>query len=366
MEYGKFTYIYIKGWITMNRISLHNINLETEVAESREINDTDAIEYVNQLKNEVLRNNAKREYLTIDETTQVFNNVSSIVDNNSIGSQGQVIADRLLRNEVEAQRAIEQLNVTLKKGSLIQALFSNESSLENSNESNDNQPSELYYLISKVDSDDFLDDRDLTKTSGLRYNEKAYRNCLFIFNSDKTLKQIYISDDNVRGTKYWHYDFLELQPVRDDKYNTENVYTIAKRSINSLYRDDSSSKTLYSNNLLGYFTNMENFDLNSLSQYVFGDTNTDNSSNFQADFNRRVEQLSVEKQVDTQFTIDEKSIPTRYTKEKYDATSNITILINGFDDSLKNNIVSKDNSEFGKHIIIKNPNQETFDAFDWN
>lgn len=174
--------------------SLFHINLKDDKVDSKEIDNIDANSYIEILANEILNSDIHKKYKIKTEDTQVIKSII-LMSNSPDSDEFNKIALRLLNVEKSVQADIEHLGTKIRKGSLIQALF--------------DMNNEKYFLISKIDSDKYLDEVSLKERSGLRYSDKAYKNCLVKINSNNEIGHIYILESQNRATKYWYDDFLD-------------------------------------------------------------------------------------------------------------------------------------------------------------
>ena len=127
-------------------------------------------EYIEQLIAHVNVNVSVREYRTQSRDTEVIGSVLKIIENRdedqAVLRQIDVIADRLLRKEREAQRKVANMDVKVQKGSLILALLE--------------ENGKLMFLLAKVEHTDFFDDTDYSIKSGFsKDTEKIWKTCLF-------------------------------------------------------------------------------------------------------------------------------------------------------------------------------------------
>ena len=199
----------------MNAIykSIYTINYENEHVES--ISTPAAFDkFVSELIEHISNNNSVRDYKTQSDSTEVISCIKTIcndVDNvDQVNEKMNVIAKRLLREEIEAQNKIGSTNTSVKKGSLIQALLSVED--------------EYIYLLAKVEHTEWVDDADFSFKTGFSKDKKTiWKSCLFDLsniNSYSFTAKIY-SDTKAR---YWSKGFLELEEMNSDETNTVQAF----------------------------------------------------------------------------------------------------------------------------------------------
>jgi len=121
-------------------------------------------DYILELINHIEENDSIRTFKTKSNQTEVISGILSVI---KIASDDEfirvtdIIANRLLIKESEAQNKVSKMNVNVKKGSLIQALIYN----------NDN---DIYsYLLAKVEHSDFVDDNDFSFKTGFSKDKKT-------------------------------------------------------------------------------------------------------------------------------------------------------------------------------------------------
>lgn len=87
-------------------------------------------EYISELISHINSNTTIREFTTSSKKTEVISSIfdtkAHINDSDVVQNNFNIIANRLLKKEVEAQERIEHLEIQVQKGSLIQALILDE------------------------------------------------------------------------------------------------------------------------------------------------------------------------------------------------------------------------------------------------
>lgn len=330
-------------YTSMNFIDVEN-NSTTYMDMS---NSDDARNYVNTIMTETIDNDSKKKYKVSRETTEVVAHVLNSFSNQTVdNTNANNVAKRLLRVEVETQERIERLNKRIKRGSLIQSLFE----IDNV----------FYYIISKVDSDSFLDETDLNKKLGLRYEDKAFKNCLFKYTNGE-ISNIYISDTN--STDYWHNGFLELEEVLTSSKNTKQTFAVIEKILKKDLKDLPSELTIHRNSLLSYFKNNETYDVGGCITHVFGDIEHEK---FDVEpIKNKIRERTASNGLDTQFTIESSAISSRKWKEVKPVNNFIDITLNGADEYIQETVtsVSEDNKKFLKILVTE---EDTYEAFNWN
>lgn len=326
--------------------SLFHIDLEKNAINLREIDNIDANNYIEILANEILNSDIHKKYKIRNENTQVIKSII-LMSKSSDSDEFYQIANRLLDVEMRTQANIEHLGTKIRKGSLIQALF--------------DMNNEKYFLISKIDSDKYLDEASLKERSGLRYSDKAYKNCIVKINPNEEIGYIYILESQSRTTKYWYDDFLELTEVRSNKYNTKSTFDIIENILKRKFKDNKSDLTMYRNQLLGYFKNNEHYEMNKCLEHVFGDI--DNDENL-IKVKGKIIEASKTNELDTQFKIESDAINKRKWKEKKVVNEAIDLLIKDPIENIENTIETY--TEAGrKYLKIEVTDEDTYQSFNW-
>ncbi len=165
--------------------------------------------YVVDLIEHIGNNTSVREYKTVANSKEVIGCILAMCANlnniHFIFNKMDVIAQRLLQKEIEAQKKIERINTTVQKGSLIQALLF------------DDSVETYFYLLAKVEHTVWIDDIDFSFKTGFPRDKKTmWKSCLFDLsdlNADHFQAKIY-SDTKAQ---YWSGEFLELEEMNSDE-----------------------------------------------------------------------------------------------------------------------------------------------------
>lgn len=301
---------------------------------------------------EILSNLNKKQYRPKSLKTEVVSLVvESAIDLRVEPDSSEMIANRLLNKEIERQKEVDRLNIELKKGSLIQSLLKD--------------GDYLYYIITKIENVDILDIDIMFKRSGLPYENKSFKNCLFKIEESGDVCDIFLSDKNGPIADYWDNLFLELEEVTSDENNTLQTYNYLTHKIKKeIEKESPSDYTLLRNQVLGFFMTQEEFNLEDFFNFTFGSYQPENPEiDIQKIKESITDQLSAKK-FDTEFNIVPSAIKSRKTKETKKVNDCISITLDGFDQEIKNNIKTRE--EHGeKFIMIKSTEEKTYDKFNW-
>ena len=331
---------------------IHDIDIDGNRCIRKEINQEDASDYTQRLIKEILGNPNRKLYKIISERKEVVSIVLEAAKQGIIEDENaDLIALRLLDKERDRQKEVERLRIEIRRGSLFQSLIQEEDY--------------FYYVITKIENVDILDIQDLNKKSGLPYENKAFKNCLFKIADDGEILQIFLSDKNGPIADYWDNLFLELEELTSDESNTERLFNLVsarlKKEIESISPTD---YTLYRNQALGFFKTQEKFTIDDFLNYTFGKQTPESD---QLDIDKIRENISkkiVDSGNDTEFKIVSSAIKSRKLRETKKVNNVASIIIEGYDEEIKTNVQAvEENGE--KYIKIKSTDPDTFNRFKW-
>ncbi|WP_312650526.1 hypothetical protein [Proteiniclasticum sp.] len=331
---------------------IHDIDIDGNQCIRKEVNQKDASDYTQRLINEILGNPNRKEYKITSERTEVVSIVleaskQSLIENDN----ADLIALRLLDKERDRQKDVNRLRIEIRRGSLFQSLIQ--------------EDDHFYYVITKIENVDILDIQDLYKKSGLPYENKSFKNCLFKIADDGEIIQIFLSDKNGPIADYWDNLFLELEALSSDESNTESLFRIVSAKLKKeIEKISPTDYTLYRNQALGFFKTQEKFTIDDFLNYTFGNQNPESS---QLDIDKIKESISkkiIDSGTDTEFTIVSSAIKSRKFRETKKINNVASIIIDGYDEEIKTNVQSvEENGD--KYIRIKSTDLETFNRFKW-
>lgn len=190
--------------------SIHKIDLsENEVSETELSNDdTDFYKYIRGSINEVSLASGGRKYRLRSDNTEV---VSVLLSNLSGGKKfDSTIPKRLLREEISVQAKIARMNREINEGLLIVSIIIDKDVKK--------------AVICKVEDLQFINKTNLKLDSGYPLKRKIFRSAQFILDEKSEITDIIVHDLNSKGATYWWDDFLELDELWDDNYNTKTAF----------------------------------------------------------------------------------------------------------------------------------------------
>ena len=316
------------------------------------LNDGDALSYMESLIKEILENPNKKQYKVRDTNTQVVSIILKSIKDGFTEEDACSIATRLLYKEQEQQDLVDRLNINIKTGSLFLSLVDDQ---------------ECYYcVLVKVDSNDYLDETDVVRRSGLPYENKSFKQCLIkIDKVDTEITDIYLFDRNGPIADYWANKFLELDELLTNEKSTKSSFDLITNILKqSTYKVSLSDYTLLRNQTLGYFKTRQCFNVDDFFVDVFGQYSPENDSINIDEIKNKIGDKIRENSLDSSFVIVPTAIPNRKIKYTKKVNENVMISVTGYDREIKSNIKAKEVA--GTKIIeIITTDEETFNSFKW-
>lgn len=333
----------------------HNIILEKDKIERKQMKTSEANIFFNSLIEEILNKETKKAYKIVRETTEVVSIIREVYNTGTLTKVEDSIPARLLEKEKEAQKEIEKMNKTIRKGCLLQALVEKDE--------------KKYFIISKVEATDGLDMDDFTFTNILPSSKKILKNCLFELEEEGEISNIYLSDTNGNISKYWYDDFLELEEMLNDEKNTKDMFNIFIKEIkNKLENVSPSDYIMCRNSAITYFKTNDNFTLTKAISTIFGTYEFESEELRNKDISNKIKEKIQEKiqklKLDTEFKLCPKVISSRKTKVRRELTQNISIEVEDYLENMKNDIIAFEEGD-EKYIKIRTTNENSFKYFNW-
>lgn len=342
--------------------SFHTIDVDSGQCIRRVI-PPDFSTFINEYVDYAAQNDSVKYYTIKSEHTTVVHCIDQLV-NDAMADDGneeelqfrlnqfsQVIADKLVSEEQEAQARIRGTGKRIKKGSLVQAFIKT-----------DDQ--EYLYIIAKVEHTEYFDGESLEKSFGFPSEKKnVWKSAVFPLSVEQGVifdtVRVYTDND----AKYWAAEFLELNETRNDKDNTSVAYTAIDQELKRRVRKISERDYWILNNsvyqkmrtqhllnypemvnelLTGYEAECPELDIESLKTTLLA--------------------LPTNKNFDTQFNT-VPSVLDRKRHLKYPLMPNIELRINGTVEDIKGDIVSFTDEQGTRYIKIKCHDTKTYQAF---
>lgn len=329
---------------------IHNINIPKTFNE-----------YVVDLITHINSNENVRAYKTTSNSTEVIScvlNILSTISNENLSNEdciirkNDIIAQRLLRTEKEAQTRVSNMNINVKKGSLIQALIFDE--FKNT----------YLYLLAKVEHSDFIDDYDFSFKTGFSKDKKTiWKSCLIdLCNPDADVFDVKVYSDT--KAKYWSEKFLELEEVISDELNTVNAFkaidNILSRNVKKDFKKD---YTIIRNTFISYFKSNEHVDYKTMIDSVVG-----NYSPYELDetkflnLKEKLYELPDKNKFDRQFNSVPNAINARMAKV-YKVNTGIELKVKDGIPDLQDVIKAFQDTDGFRYLKIKITDKDTYECF---
>ncbi|HHW36762.1 MAG TPA: nucleoid-associated protein [Bacillales bacterium] len=336
--------------------AMYHIDLVNNTIVQKEVGAGDLDEYIVELLETIVKLPDSRFFGFESENTEVKTLLDKLIEEKNENEEppnclpiSDAIANRLLRKEVEAQEKYSHIT-KLQKGSLIQSLVE--------------YKDQLYFLISKVEHESFLNTEDLVRQIGLPYEKKALKTCLIKFTAEDDIESIIVSDTNVRISQYWVKDFLELKEKNSDEKNTSSAFNAIDLILTRKIKKQSPSDySVLRNNLIGYFRTQEEFSFENMVGSVFGEYVPERPEI--VDMNKikdTVNKLPEQVGFDKRFSIISKEISARIRKV-VKISDKIELNLKDHINQLKKVIRSETTPDGQKVIVIKTDNSEAYEMF---
>lgn len=322
------------------KIQIFKIDIDEE-----EVSNIDSKTYGEELDNYLLElfetiisGSSGRQFKFERKTTEVRSQITNINNGQDFNNCSKVISERLLKVEVDAQKKMDKLKVTIQKGIFVQAQIS---------EDKNNK-----FIICKADHNEFLNEVDFTLSKGLPTKKKAFKAFVCDLNDDDSDSGILVYDTNPSDTKYWWKELLELEMIITDEDNTENAFgaidNVITKNIKEKYPQD---YTHIRNSVVRYFRATERFEMQHFLDNAIGNYLPENHDLDVDGIKSKIKELPAKKRApfDNQFNIIKEKVKAKFLN-KIKLTPEIDLNIKG--DYADNTIIAeiKDGE---KYISIK-------------
>ena len=269
--------------ITTNKVTLQ------EFAENNNVNN-----YVMELLKDVTENEGDREYLFEDGSLSMKTFLNNIIRNIDRNDNSELIGQRLLQKEKNAQEKVAQLRRQILKGILIISYV---------------QMTETEYkiIISKADYNEFLE-LEVTGSirNGLPTKKKIFKSFIAnisLIDGVDTITKLVTYDLNTTKAAYWWKEFLELKEIRDDEKNTLNAYNSIKVKILDPIRKKHKRDWLcLSNATVAYFRGEGDFDFIHFRDNIIGNYIPNDPTLDMIELKAKINKLPTQDKFDLRFT----------------------------------------------------------------
>ena len=312
-------------------------------------------EYIEQLISYINGNVSVREYKTQSTGTEVISSILEIIKHQAeaeiVLQRIDIIAERLLRKERQAQEQIASMDIRVQKGSLILALIEDEG--------------KVLFLLAKVERTDFFDDSDYSIKSGFsKDTKKIWKTCLFEIddlNSVKFLARIYSNT----VAKYWWHDFLELNELQSDELNTKRAFKAVESTLSrNLKKDAPYDHMVIRNAMYLYFSSVEQFDFSEmLDKTIKNYSPNDMKAEKKEELIQKLCDLPEKQHFDHQFKPVLSMIKPKM-KKTYDVYSGIQIKVSSAVEDLEDIIEAYEDGDGKRYLKIRMDNDITFRTFE--
>lgn len=319
--------------------SLHQIDHSTDEIKEIDIStqSDDLGRYTNRLINEITASTNKRQFEFKSDTTEVRIALSKYLEEN-FEEAAKINSNRLLDVEKVAQSKIAHLDKVIQKGSLFQAVLS------------ENDTTTI--IISKADHNQFLDEVDFTLKNGLPWEKRIFKAFLVKFQGSMPVN-IYVYDTTNRMARYWWDSYLELEEKFTDTHNTKtSLDVLDKKVFNKIKKDFPADHTILRNTTIGYFRNKEEFELDGFLNETFREYNPIDTNFPKEKTISKIEELPEKWSFDSRFGIKKEEIKKRQIN-KIPLSEKIELVLKDHIDDLNNIITSEKDLEGDKYIKIK-------------
>ncbi|MBU8576635.1 nucleoid-associated protein [Priestia sp. WB3] len=347
---------------------IYHMDIEQEQITGRYNNNDSISRFIKDLMYDILSKEDKRYYIFDSETDDVSTNVSQLfeqiknngqngspLNQNMLENVFNAIANRALQKHMDAQKKHSMIHI--QEGSLIQSLFEYES--------------ELYFLITKVEHENFLDSDTFMESEGVPFNKKtrSLKSCLIKF--EDGIADIIVTDSNPTIAAYWYRDFLELKELNTDGKNTQQAFMAFHRVLKTnVLKHSEADYTQLHNSMLGYFRNRQSFSITGLVGDILEEYTPENPEKINTQtIIRKFQEVMDKGKFDTSFTID-KSVIKNKMKKTYKISEKVEIRISGHIKDLKDKIFAEKDAEGNRFIKMKVEDEEkyneTYRSFKFN
>lgn len=327
---------------------IHGIDTDNQVVKERIESTSGVNEFVGGLMTEILENKNYKRFKEDNLNTGVLKEIITYVHDEYISETSHdLVAKKYLKAETKGKESAGRFNKEVRRGYLFQSLFKKED--------------KFYYVISKVELNEYLGEISMEKEHGMPFADKALKTCLFSFDEDKNLEEIFILDIN--DSKYWHKDFLELLECDNNESSTKEFYSILKRKVNAKAKSSPADLLDLHSHINYYFKQPRLFTLDDMMDTIF--------NNYQPyalnktiinEIKDSVLITAKAKNVDTVFRIVPSAVQKQF-KQKININKFVELQVQLENPGYLNMIHSilKDGK---KYILIETDNEDTFRKFE--
>jgi hypothetical protein len=268
-----------------------------------------------------------------------------------LDSYSHSIADKLLREEQQAQERIAPTGKQIKKGSLIQALIKTDSD-------------EFMYIIAKVEHSEWYDGESLQKNFGFPSEKKnVWKSAVFPFIIDEEIifDTIRVYTDN--DAKYWAIQFLELTEERSDQTNTNAAFNAIEMELKRKVKKY-SERDYYNlrNTLIHSMKTPQQINYPEFVTALVGNYQPDVQSLNMLQLQTALLELPEKKNFDRQFNTVPDAIK-KHRRLKFPVTVGIELSISEETENYRNSIAAKTDDQGARYLQIVCRENSTYELF---
>ncbi len=324
----------------------------------------DLQKHINFIITSMAESNNVAQYTAPSESTEVINLCKASLeafqkkDTKTIDRNCRIVAQRFSAKETASQEKVEKMGIEIKNGFMVQAILKTDNCYS--------------YLISKMDSLDYLDEFEVQYRRGIEVNKKRLgKSCLITYSTDGTLSinKIEILLDN--KAVYFHRDFLELVPVYSDESNTElmmqSILSILEKRLKKTYPKEHLELR---NAFIHYARTNDLISYDDMRGHVFEDyfskTDTDIDNKIVNTIKSDLAVLPENKKFSRQFNIVRDKIKVRKIKYQYKLNDFFELTVKEYrENEIFTTIISGQESDSGKGFVkIYTEDEEALRTFE--
>lgn len=226
-----------------------NLNIETEEIEILDTpeDETAYLDFIKGISHEVSTGGG-RTFLLNSPHTEVISIANAIISSSEDIQAAQLIANRLLRAEIDTQEQINRLGKKLHEGLLIVSHITDRGVEK--------------FIICKAETLSFIERESFKQKNGFPLKKKIFKSAQLIYDENKSLDQILVDDIGESIPKYWWDDFLEVKKQWADEENTKKAFSmIENKVLNKIKQESKADYWSLRNTTIHYFRSNEEFEM---------------------------------------------------------------------------------------------------------
>lgn len=342
--------------------SFHNIDVSSGMLIRKDIPE-DFNTFVDEYIRFATQNDSIKLYTIYDNNTTVVNCINGIVtttlssvilteeQKEELDSYSHSIADKLLREEQQAQERIAATGKQIKKGSLIQALVKNDAD-------------EYMYIIAKVEHSEWYDGESLQKNFGFPSEKKnVWKSAVFpiLIDEEVAFDTVRVYTDN--DAKYWAIRFLELAEERSDQTNTSAAFNAIEMELKRKVKKH-SERDYYNlrNTLIHTLKTPRQVNYSEFVDLLVSDYQPDEPTLDMAQLKNTLLELPDKKNFDRQFNTVPDAIKKR-RRLKFPVTVGIELSISEDTENYRDSIIAKTDDQGARFLKISCRENSTYELF---